>query len=452
MGKSLILAINQLAQGQNQAYITHNDAVNALEESTNAVKTITDTGNYVLTEVEITRFAVFRFTSHTANITLSTPATINGASNPTKRVFYIDNPSSAYTIAVTPVGGNTIVVPTETIMNFVQEGTSLIAIGSGGTNLGLNHTAALFVAGSPTGGAEVLRYAFTENVTWVDDFAGSDGSVGTNPSKPIVFQVYKNGSNIGSVTCSTGGAFTFVSTGGGVTEWVSGDALSVSFEDLEEATVTFNSIPDNMDAVGISDGGGNSVAFSIGTLTGQVNPGGSTSAAATNLDTAIDASSLNTNLTATPSGAVVTVVNDVTSNTADIAQLEVGKVVFNTVADVGDTITIDDGGGGTTFTYVASGASGLQVNVGATATDSCSNLESVVNAQSMNLDLYRDVADLYLVNTDFAGGGAITKSDANNSYTITDFAIDVDNDINYTEFASDSSGANFAVSFIGVRA
>jgi hypothetical protein len=55
-----------------------------------------------------------------------------------------------------------------------------------------------------------------------------------------------------------------------------------------------------------------------------------------------------------------------------------GTITFAAVATAGDTITIND----TVLTYVTSGATGTQVNIGASATDSAANAVTVLNATS----------------------------------------------------------------------
>ena len=67
----------------------------------------------------------------------------------------------------------------------------------------------IYKATSP-GSSEVIgRYVFTRNVVIPADFAGSQGSVGANPSSTFVLGVELDGSPIGTITISTGGAFTF---------------------------------------------------------------------------------------------------------------------------------------------------------------------------------------------------------------------------------------------------
>lgn len=118
-----------------------------------------------------------------------------------------------------------------------------------------------------------------------------------------------------------------------------------------------------------------------------------------------------------------------------------GTITFSSVADAGDTVTVNDGATSVTFTFVASGGSGTNVNVGASATDSATNLAAAIAGSSLasTVYVYRSGAVLNLVHRlTSTAGSAITKSDADNDYTIVDFA-------------SDTSGANYAVTFYGTR-
>lgn len=58
-----------------------------------------------------------------------------------------------------------------------------------------------------------------------------------------------------------------------------------------------------------------------------------------------------------------------------------GSFTFSNTATANDTVLVN----GVTFTYVASGATGNQVNRGASATDSAANLATVINASASAL-------------------------------------------------------------------
>jgi hypothetical protein len=58
-----------------------------------------------------------------------------------------------------------------------------------------------------------LLYTFAEPVTFPDDFAGSQATCGGNPAATQTIDVKKNNVSVGSIAISTGGAFTFTSSG-----------------------------------------------------------------------------------------------------------------------------------------------------------------------------------------------------------------------------------------------
>lgn len=348
MSKSLILAIDELAQGQSQAFSTVNDMLAALEQSGNAILEIPTATDYSVAELDFVRYGVLSFSGMTANRTITLPSTVNA--QVTKRLIAIVNTDATYSLTITSGVGADVTVPSGAARLIYVNGTACITIAEGGKISGLPHTTAFFSAGGPTHAAEVLRYAFTESAAWADEIAGSRGSVGTNPNSPVVFVVRKNGTVIGHVAVTTGGAFTFVTTATTVA-WTVGDVLTVQYCE------------------------------------------------------------------------------------------HTGTIAFSSVADVSDTVTVNDGATSVTFTFVASGGSGTNVNVGASATDSATNLAAAIAGSSLasTVYVYRTGATLTLVHRlSSTAGSTITKSDADNDYTITDFA-------------SDTAGADYAVTFYGTR-
>jgi hypothetical protein len=71
-------------------------------------------------------------------------------------------------------------------------------------------------------GGEVL----TDAVTFPINFAGSKGSVETNPAAEFEISIRKNGVEIGTATISTSGAFTFATTGGTTQAFVEDDKIT----------------------------------------------------------------------------------------------------------------------------------------------------------------------------------------------------------------------------------
>jgi VCBS repeat-containing protein len=104
-----------------------------------------------------------------------------------------------------------------------------------------NRIIAFFFTTTPTDDEVLCLYNAAESITLADDFAGSVGDVGTNPTASFVLDVQVNGASVGSITISTGGAFTFATTGGSVA-LVSGDQLKVVAPSSADATIANVSI------------------------------------------------------------------------------------------------------------------------------------------------------------------------------------------------------------------
>lgn len=100
---------------------------------------------------------------------------------------------------------------------------------------------------------------------------------------------------------------------------------------------------------------------------------------------------------------------------------ESGSIAFATVAEVGDQFTIDDGITSLQFTFVASGGSGLNVNIGASASDSAANLAAAVNASALNVVATPSTGTVTIVNDYYTGGSITEDVDTGTDITTTDF-------------------------------
>lgn len=91
--------------------------------------------------------------------------------------------------------------------------------------------------GKPGASALVLLLTFTRAVTFAGNFAGSAGTVGTNPAATAVYTVNKNGSSIGTISISTGGVFTFSTTAGATESFASGDRMTITAPSSQDTTL-----------------------------------------------------------------------------------------------------------------------------------------------------------------------------------------------------------------------
>jgi len=89
------------------------------------------------------------------------------------------------------------------------------------------HSIGCFFTTTPTVSEVLLRYTFVEAVAYADNFAGSDGNIAVNPTSSFVLTIARNGSSIGTITISTGGVFTFATTGG-AESFAVGDEITIT--------------------------------------------------------------------------------------------------------------------------------------------------------------------------------------------------------------------------------
>lgn len=95
----------------------------------------------------------------------------------------------------------------------------------------------------------ILRYVASRNgFKLSDDFANSKGSVGVNPTATTVLTVKRNGTAIGTISISTAGVFTFLTSGTSTENFDGGDVLEVIGAATPNATladisITFAGVP-----------------------------------------------------------------------------------------------------------------------------------------------------------------------------------------------------------------
>lgn len=95
----------------------------------------------------------------------------------------------------------------------------------------------LFFPGTPASNQLIAKTIIARAVTFPANFSTSFGDVGTNPTGSFVVTVVLNGANVGTITISTGGAFTFASTGGVDIIAQAGDVLELEAPSATDATV-----------------------------------------------------------------------------------------------------------------------------------------------------------------------------------------------------------------------
>lgn len=104
--------------------------------------------------------------------------------------------------------------------------------------------------------------------------------------------------------------------------------------------------------------------------------------------------------------------------------LETGTILFNANADDGDTLTVDDGvGTPVVFEFdIPDGVGGgnTAVTIGGSLGATAANLAAAINAANLDVWATYDTATVTVYSRN--AGAALTKSDADDDYTVTDFA------------------------------
>ena len=150
---------------------------------------------------------------------------------------------SAGTLSSTAIGD--VVGPASAVDNNIAvfDSTTGKLIKDGGKTIAeLNtYSVGFFFTTTPTASEVLLLHTFPLAVTFPDEWSGSVGDIGTNPTSSFVLDVQKNGASVGTVTISTGGAFTFATTGTTVA-FAIGDQLKIVGPGSADATAANVSI------------------------------------------------------------------------------------------------------------------------------------------------------------------------------------------------------------------
>jgi hypothetical protein len=123
----------------------------------------------------------------------------------------------------------------QTVLNDADAAAARVTLGVSGYNIGFFFTTA------PTASEVLLLHTVSGAVTLADEFAGSVGDVGTNPTGAFILDVQVNGASVGTITISAAGAFTFATTAGAVA-LAAGDVLKVIAPAGVDATIADVSI------------------------------------------------------------------------------------------------------------------------------------------------------------------------------------------------------------------
>lgn len=239
MAESLILQIPQVAENQNNKYVTINTQVNLLEASTNDILTnaAVGAGPWTLTDAQCTQFMVYKASGASAPFNVVFDGVIGVGGVNAKRVFVFHNadPTHAATVK-SSAAGTTVVVPPGGRAHIYQNFHDMIVLARGADTV--PYDIGVFLAGLPANGATVWMFKAVRAFTLAGNFAGSQYNNGSNPTATAVFNVNRNGVGIGTISVSTAGVATFATTGGAAMSIAVGDVLALIAPSPQDATLS----------------------------------------------------------------------------------------------------------------------------------------------------------------------------------------------------------------------
>lgn len=229
-----ILGITEVLQSQANKEATINNALRALENATQKLRSAVATAPTNLSAANYTGFFYHRFTGTPGAWTLNLPAT--------ERAIYVENLTDGLaTVQVTGGAGNEVEIEAGEGRLLYIDGTDVYEIGGGGAG-GSEHHIATFFAGEGVDESAELVYVFTRAVSFPADLAGSRGYADTvhTGSFDVSIILQKNGSPFGTVEFFT--SVTDAHFNASATSFAPGDRLTfvcpAAFESLAGIAIT----------------------------------------------------------------------------------------------------------------------------------------------------------------------------------------------------------------------
>lgn len=250
LGNSTYLQIPLMAESDNQKYLLHNDAVQALDDSLNRILTLDfSASDVVLAESQLTRYGTFRGVSHTVPRVLTIPTTVGVSPAITTNRFFVFQNAGTDSVTLTHGSGNVVSVPAGTVTLVICDGTDVISVASAsGFDMGVRDEGSADFVSNPA----FLNFV-GKNVAATLSGLGADISV-TMP------EVEDGGVSVQTDTTKfnfVGAGVTAVPNGDGVDITIPGATSGVDVEDEGVGTVTAATVLDFIGAnVSVADVGG----------------------------------------------------------------------------------------------------------------------------------------------------------------------------------------------------
>ena len=438
MGKSAVLLIDELAQGQIQAFTTVNNAIAALEQSENASIALDASGGPVeVPELDMLRHKVFYVSGHTAPETVQFPSQINVDDGPvvdTLRLIWVVNLENFALTVQTDDPGNSVEIPPGEAREVLIESVDVTEIGMGRFTESREWPVDFFYPGVPTDGAILFRYAVPRLISFPDNF--NTPGVGT-----VVFSLQPDDADtitvddgIKSVTFEfesgggVGGGNTAVTIGGNVDITGANLARAVNEADLNVLAV-YDAGSNTLTVYNLNGAGGDITKTDV-----------DNDYAVTPFADGIDGARAEVGVAATANlyldvirkfAGVETQIGSIRIDPDNNALFRIGlpgtgSVLFNAQPDDADTLTVNDGFQSYIFEFESGGgvaAGNISVTIGATMDDTGANLAAAIMASQLNVSCFYDAGtNTATLRNHHGAGGSITKSDVDNDYTVTNFS------------------------------
>jgi hypothetical protein len=233
------LNLAQIAATQLNKHVTSNDADGQLDAAlTEQFLADVSAGNVALTAEQYRRAIHIKASgAATAGRTVTLQAI--------KRLVVISNFSTTHsldfvlgTATVTLEEADSATEPAAAVVYTDGTANGLYRISSGvGGGAGALYDLGFLYSGGPPGSSELLfKWIAPRDIDFAANFAGAVGHIGTNPTSTFAMDVTVNGASIGTISVSTGGVFTFTTTGGTAKAMVAGQRLEVIAPASADAT------------------------------------------------------------------------------------------------------------------------------------------------------------------------------------------------------------------------
>lgn len=198
------LGIPLPTESQAQKTLTIANALDALDEATQGAGAIAITGNRVVTLEEFRSGFSLELTG-----TPGAPFDLEVPLN--KRFFRVENGADDTATVKTSGAGTTVDLQASESRLLYCDGLN---ISSEGGAVGTAYDMPVMFGGTPLTVEVLGRFKIPRVVNWLANLAGSVGSVETNPTAVFDIDVRDDGASIGTISISTGGVFTFTTSGG----------------------------------------------------------------------------------------------------------------------------------------------------------------------------------------------------------------------------------------------